>query len=48
VRLRTRMTMTDRQLQDRVEQLQQPGVPIRVTRLIGADWRDDAAAGPDR
>ena len=35
VRLRTRMTMADRQIQDRVEQLQQPGVPVRVSRLIG-------------
>jgi len=42
------MTMADRQLQERVEQFQQPGVPIRVSRLIGANWRDEpAAAGPD-
>ncbi len=34
VRLRTRMTMADRQLQDRVEHLQRPGVPVRVSRLI--------------
>jgi len=47
VRLRTRMTMADRQLQGRVEQLQQPGVPIRVSRLISANWRDDPAATAD-
>ncbi len=35
VRLRTRMTMADRKLQERVEQLQRPGVPIRISRLIG-------------
>lgn len=34
VRLRTRVTMADRQLRDAVEQFQQPGVPILVTRLI--------------
>ena len=34
VRLRTRMTMTDRGLQDQVEGLQQSGVPVRVSRLI--------------
>lgn len=49
VRLRTRMTMADRQVQERVEQFQQPGVPIRITRLISSDWREDpaATAGPD-
>ncbi len=35
VRLRTRMTMADRKLQDRVAQLQRPDAPIRVSRLIG-------------
>ena len=35
VRLRTRMTIADRKLQERVEELQRPGVPIRVSRLIG-------------
>jgi MFS family permease len=40
VRLRTRMTMADRKLQDHVEQLQQPDVPIRVSRLIGMARRD--------
>ena len=35
VRLRTRMTIADRQIQERAEQLQQPGVSVRVSRLIG-------------
>jgi MFS family permease len=37
VRLRTRMTVADRRIQDRVEEFQSPGVPIRVSRLIGVD-----------
>ena len=37
VRLRSRMTLTDSRLQDRVAQLQRDGVPIRVSRLIGVD-----------
>ena len=28
------MTMADREKQDRVERLQHPGVPVRVSRLI--------------
>lgn len=49
VRLRSRMTMADRQLQDRVEEFQQPGVPILVSRLISTSSQDDpaATAGPD-
>jgi MFS family permease len=35
IRLRMRATMADRQLQARIEELQRPGVPIRVSRLIG-------------
>jgi len=42
VRLRTRMTMTDRQLQDRVVELQRPDVPIRVSRLIGVSAEEQA------
>lgn len=42
VRQRSRMTVTDRQLQERVAKLQQPGVEIRVSRLIGIDPRDVA------
>ena len=37
VRLRSRMTMADSRLQERVEKLQRSGVPIRVARLIGVD-----------
>ena len=44
VRLRTRMTMADRRLQDEVAHLQRPDVPIRVSRFIGVG-RDDAPAG---
>ena len=35
VRLRSRMTMADRKLQDRVAEMQRPDVAIRVSRLIG-------------
>jgi hypothetical protein len=34
VRLRSRLTISDRGLQEEVEGLQQPGVPVRVSRLI--------------
>jgi len=34
VRLRTRLTMADREIQEKVEGLQRPGVPVRVSRLI--------------
>jgi len=34
-RLRTRMTVADRKHEERVEQFQRPGVPVRVSRLIG-------------
>ena len=37
VRLRTRMTMADRKIQDRASELQQSGVPVRVSRLIGVE-----------
>ncbi|MEO7158022.1 MAG: MFS transporter, partial [Vicinamibacterales bacterium] len=42
VRLRTRMTMTDRQIQARVAALQRADVPIRVSRLIGINAHDEA------
>jgi len=35
VRLRSRMTMTDSRLQQRVTELQRADVPVRVSRLIG-------------
>jgi predicted MFS family arabinose efflux permease len=44
VRLRTRMTIADRQLQDEVEQFQRPGVPVRVSRLIGVSAAESPAA----
>jgi MFS family permease len=43
VRLRTRMTVSDRRIQDRVEALQREGTPIRVSRLIGIDSSDKLA-----
>ena len=35
VRLRTRMTVADRKLQERVNELQREGAEIRISRLIG-------------
>ena len=35
IRLRTRMTMADRRHEERVQQFQRSGVPIRTSRLIG-------------
>ena len=40
VRLRTRMTVTDRNLQDRVLELQKKDVPVRVSRLLGVNERE--------
>jgi hypothetical protein len=45
VRLRERATMADRNLQERVERVQRPGVPLRVSRLIGIDRDSDIVAG---
>jgi len=36
------MTVSDRQLQERVSKLQHPGVEIRVSRLIGINPREVA------
>ena len=49
VRLRSRMTVADRQIQERVAQFQQPGAAIRISRLIGTTLRDafPADAMPD-
>ncbi|MEO8740550.1 MAG: MFS transporter [Casimicrobiaceae bacterium] len=46
IRLRSRMTVTDRKLQDRVAQFQRQDVPVRVSRLIGVDAREDDDAKP--
>ena len=35
VRLRSRMTVADRALQQRAQDLQKPGVPVRVSRFLG-------------
>jgi MFS family permease len=37
VRLRQRMTIADRKLQEHMEELQRPGVPLRISRLIGLE-----------
>ncbi len=37
VRLRTRMTVAERTVQERVEELQLPDVPIRIVRYLGID-----------
>jgi hypothetical protein len=42
VRLRSRMTMADSQLQQAAAALQRPGVPIRVSRFIGVTDSDFA------
>jgi MFS family permease len=44
VRLRARLTYADQELQERVMRLQRPGVPLRISRLIGVQPEDDAAA----
>lgn len=41
MRLRSRMTMADRALQERVQQFQRGDVPVRVSRLIGVSALDD-------
>jgi MFS family permease len=38
VRLRSRMTMADSRLQERIARFQRPDVPIRVSRLIGVNY----------
>jgi len=39
-RLRSRMTMADRTLLDKVLEFQEPGTPTRISRLIGVDPKD--------
>jgi len=43
-RQRSRMTVKDRELQDRVTQLNRPGVPVRVSRFIGVEASEAAHA----
>jgi MFS family permease len=40
LRQRARMTMADSELQDKARQFQRAGLPIRISRLIGADAGD--------
>jgi MFS family permease len=44
VRLRARLTFADQEVQDRVMRLQRPGVPLRISRLIGVSLEDVAAS----
>ncbi len=48
VRLRSRMTIADRQLHEDITKLQRPDTPIRVSRLLGIDLPEagGADAGP--
>ena len=46
IRLRSRMTVADRKLQDRVTQFQREDVTVRVSRLIGVSAREDASVKP--
>jgi MFS family permease len=49
IRLRSRMTVKDREIQDRVDQFQRDGVPVRVSRFIGIDASDaDEAEDPTK
>lgn len=41
MRLRSRMTMADRKLQQQVFQLQREGTPVRISRFIGVSSFDD-------
>ena len=41
IRLRSRMTVTDSKLQDRVAQFQREDVPVRVSRLIGVNAHEE-------
>jgi MFS family permease len=47
VRLRARLTYADQELQECVMRLQRPGVPLRVSRLIGVRL-EDAIEAPGR
>jgi MFS family permease/quinol monooxygenase YgiN len=47
IRLRARMTMADRRLQERVFQLQREGVPVRISRFIGVTSFDDEPEARD-
>jgi hypothetical protein len=43
------MTVKDREIQDRVDQFQRDGVPVRVSRFIGVDASDaDEAEDPTK
>jgi MFS family permease len=47
VRLRSRMTMADRQLTEDVGRFQRPDTPIRVSRFLGVDLPESLTAIPE-
>lgn len=47
MRLRSRMTMADRKLQEQVLKLQREGVPVRISRFIGISSFDEAPEARD-
>ena len=46
IRLRMRMTVADRMLQNRVVELQRKGVPTRISRFIGIDPQERSTGSP--
>jgi MFS family permease len=48
VRLRSRMTIADRQVQHEIEKHQREGVPIRVSRFLGVDLPDRRRPAPKK
>ena len=47
MRLRSRMTMADRQLIEEVGRFQKPDTPIRVSRFLGVDLPESLTAVPE-
>jgi hypothetical protein len=47
IRLRSRMTVKDREILDRIDHFQRDGVPVHVSRFIGIDAAGAAEAGND-
>jgi MFS family permease len=48
VRLRTRATIADRNLQERVDRVHRAGVPVRISRLIGIDRENNVLGDEPR
>jgi MFS family permease len=47
VRLRSRMTMADRNLTEEVQRYQRSDMPLRVKRFLGVDFADERPAGAE-